>query len=113
MAQKPKGKNGAELRYVPCRVEPGMFRGEFLVYLDALDPSNPEKKVQAQLFADERDVVGIEGMPERNQPVPAWLTVSLVRTFHGFAQIVLPQPAQPLGENLLIEEDKIKSEVKM
>jgi hypothetical protein len=112
VAGKNKGKNNnSELRYVPCRVEPGMFRGEYLVYLDALNPSNPEQAVHAQLFADERDVAGIQGTPERNRPVPAWLAVSLVRTSRGLAQIVLPQPAQPLGENLLIAEQDVKQEV--
>ena len=111
MAEKKKGKNNGELCYVPCRVEPGRFRGEFLVYLKALNPSHPEESVDAQLFADERDVVGVQGTPERNRPVPAWLVVSLVRTSHGLAQLVLPQPAQPLGENLLSDEDELTHEV--
>ena len=111
MAEKKKGEVKTDLRYIPCRVEPGMFRGEFLVYVEAFNPDNPEEVVHAQLFADARDVAGIRGTPERNKPAPAWLTVSLVRVSHGLAQIVLPQPAQPLGETLLIDEEKVRREV--
>jgi hypothetical protein len=113
VAEKKSRNDRGDLRFVPCRVEPGMFRGEYLVYLDALNPNRPDEEVHAQLFVDERDVRAIQGTPSRNQPVPAWLAVSLVRTSHGFAQIVLPQPAQPLGDTLLIDEDKIKQKVDM
>ena len=37
--------------YIPCRIEPGMFREEFLVYLDARDPHNPNEQFRAQLEA--------------------------------------------------------------
>ena len=103
-------KSESDLRYVPCQVEPGMFRGEFLVYVDGLNPNNPEEPVKAQLFADERDVANVQGRPERNRPARAWLVVSLVRKARRFAQIVLPQPAQPFGETLLIGEEKVKRE---
>jgi hypothetical protein len=106
------GRNNANGRgrsyVVPCRVEPGMFRGEYLVYLDALNPNNPKQEVKAQLFADERDVKDIVGQPGRNHPASAWLAVSLVRKGNGLALIVLPQPAQPFGETLLINEEKVK-----
>jgi hypothetical protein len=111
MARKKKLES--DLRLVPCRVEPGMFRGEYLAVLEALNPTNPKERIRAQLFVDTRDVKGIQGVPERNQPVPGWLVVSLVRISNGLAQIVLPQPAQPFGENLLIEEAKVREEEAM
>jgi hypothetical protein len=106
--KEKKGNQGSELRYVLCRVEPGMFRGEFLVHLDGRNPNCPEEEIHAQLFADERDIKGLRSFPERNQPVPGWLAVSLVRAAHGLAQVVLPQPAQPFGETLLIAEAKVQ-----
>ena len=51
-----KAKKPAELApcYIPCRIEPGMFREEFLVYLDAANPHDPEEAVKAQLLVDHR-----------------------------------------------------------
>src|SRR5579864_6413780 len=87
------------LRYVRCQVEPGMFRGEWLVYLNTVDPANPNREVRAQLLVDEREVRGIHGTPKRNNPAPGFVRVTLVKREADFAWIVLPQPATPSGEN--------------
>jgi hypothetical protein len=109
-SKKSNAKAGFEsdLRVVPVRVEPGMFKGEYLVHLEALNPSDPKQTVHAQLFADEHEVKAIEGTPERGKPVPALLVVSLMRQANGLAHIILPQPAQPLGESLFIEANRLE-----
>jgi len=97
-----------QLRLIPCRIEPGMFRGEYLVYLNGFDPADPTKAITACLFADEGEVRDIEGIPERDKPVSARLVVSLVSAGNGLANIILPQPAQPLGVRLLVKEDRLE-----
>src|SRR5262245_9077329 len=87
-----------------------MFRGEWLVVVDAADPANPEHSVQAQMWVDERDVRRLEGKPERGRPVNGWLRVEWADTRQGLALVVLPQPAQPLGESLLIREHLVERE---
>jgi hypothetical protein len=95
-----------DLCLVKCRLEPGMFKGEWLVFVDAVDPES-DRPVQVQLFADEREVAGIQGTPRRNQPVSGWLRVSLVRAKNGLAQIVLPQPATPVGETVFVKREMV------
>jgi hypothetical protein len=97
--------------YVPCRVEPGMFRGEYLVFLDVADPDNPERMVKAQALVDERELKEIRGTPKRNSPVPAWLRVEVVGPERGFIRVALPQPAQPGGESVLVNENEVRQEV--
>jgi hypothetical protein len=63
--------------YIPCRVEPGMFRGEYLVFLDVADPENPEKLISAQALVDEHSIKNLGGIPRRHHPVPAWLRVEI------------------------------------
>src|ERR1041384_6741840 len=94
--------------FVPCQGEPGMFHDEYLVYLDVVQPDDPGKKVRAQLLVDQREVKDISGQPERDHPASAWLRVSLIGKKKGFAQLVLPQPANPIGENILMEESAVK-----
>ena len=96
------------LRYVPCQVQPGMFRGEWLVYVDAVDPQSPENRIRVQLLVDHGEVADIQGTPRRNQPAPAWLRVSLANKSQGLAQVVLPQPAIPVGESMFIPERLVK-----
>jgi hypothetical protein len=105
-----KGKKPAALSpcYVPCRVAPGMFRQEYLVYLDAAAPHNPNETAQAQLFVDEREVSNIDGIPNRDNPVPAWLCVTLIGQGNGWAEVVLPQPSQPFGERVLVASQTVK-----
>ncbi|HVS40373.1 MAG TPA: hypothetical protein VMS17_32750 [Gemmataceae bacterium] len=112
MARKNEGKAKKPAKftpcYIPCRIEPGMFREEFLVYLDAIDPSDPNKKVKAQLFVDQREVAGVSGAPKRHNPAPAWLRVTLVAEQGEWAEVVLPQPSQPLGERILIASESVR-----
>jgi hypothetical protein len=103
-------RNGTCLRYIPCRVEPGMFKDEWLVRVDALNPENRDQTVAVQLFADARDVTGLHGEPRRNMPVNGWLVVSLAGQTQGLAEIVLPQPSQPLGETIVVHNDAVKTE---
>jgi hypothetical protein len=87
-----------------------MFRGEWLVYLNTVDPHDPNREVREQLLADEREVRGILGTPKRNNPAPAWLRVSFVKREAEFAWIVLPQPATLSGENVLVHAKDLESE---
>src|SRR5207248_11736688 len=91
---------------VKCRLEPGMFKGEWLVFVDATDPEN-QRDLKVQLFADEKEVAGIQGMPKRNQPVSGWLRVSLIKAKKGLAQVVLPQPATPIGETVFVKQELV------
>ena len=95
-----------DICFVQCRLEPGMFKGEWLVALDAVDPEK-HRELRVQLFADEREVARIQGTPKRNQPVPGWLRVSLVKAKNGLAQVVLPQPATPVGETIFVKRELV------
>jgi len=44
-------RNGST--YVKCRVEPGMFKDEWLVYIEALHPKD-RRLAKVQLFVDAR-----------------------------------------------------------
>ncbi len=92
--------------FVKCQLEPGMFKGEWLVFLHAINPEN-KQDLRVQLFADEREVARIEGTPKRNQPVWGWLRVSLVKAKNELAQVVLPQPATPLGETVFVRQELV------
>jgi hypothetical protein len=83
-----------------------MFKGEWLVFLDATDPEN-QRDLKVQLFADNREVARIQGKPKRNQPASGWLRVSLVRAKNGLAQVVLPQPATPVGETIFVKRELV------
>jgi hypothetical protein len=90
--------------YVKCRVEPGMFKDEWLVYIDAVDPKD-RQPAKVQLFVDVRDVRDVQGTPKRSEPAPAWLHVTLAAQRGDLASLVLPQPATPFGENILVRRD--------
>src|SRR6266478_6084657 len=90
---------------IPCRVVPGMFRDEWLLLIDAVDPKDLEKKIEVQMFADKPLVVRLEGTPTRDQPAKGWLKVYQVGIANGLARVLLPQFAQPVGEYLLIQKD--------
>jgi len=45
-----------------------MFRDEFLVYLDAVDPTNHGQRAKVQLLVDQREVAKLKGTPKRNSP---------------------------------------------
>jgi hypothetical protein len=46
--------------------------------------------------------------PKRNQPAEGWLRVALAGKAKEFAQMVLPQPAMPVGQNILLDEKLVK-----
>jgi hypothetical protein len=102
-----KGKENQETCLVKCRVEPGVFRTEWLAFLDAINPET-NALVPVQLFVDEREVAKIRGTPKRNQPAEAWLRASRIRARGGMVQIVLPQPATPLGETVFVKHEQVE-----
>jgi hypothetical protein len=106
---RAKGKsNGSLIRYLPARVEPGMFRGELLVYLHGYDLRNPDKRIPVQMLVDEREVAGMRGQPKRNDPASAWVKVTLAGEEKGLPRVILPQPAQPVGESMLVDAKDLK-----
>lgn len=94
---------------VKCRVEPGMFKGEWLVLVDAVNPET-NAPIPVQLFVDERELSRIRGTPKVNQPAEAWLRVSRIRAKGGVVQVVLPQPATPVGETVLVKQELVDCE---
>src|SRR5437764_11719359 len=72
--------NGTSPRYIPCQVEPGMFKGEYLAYIEVGTQVNPETKVKAQLLVDHQEVKGLSGTPRRNAPVQGYLRVEVADT---------------------------------
>jgi hypothetical protein len=61
-----------------------------------------------QLFVDEREVTNIKGTPRRNEPAAAWLRVAVLGVRGNLAQIVLPQPATPFGENVVVARESLQ-----
>ncbi len=95
---------------IPCQVEPGMFREEWLVFVRAIDPADPERGLRVQLLVDRREVTGLRQTPKRNQPADGWLRVALAGKRKGFAHVVLPQPAGSTGEQIIVNEDLVRQE---
>jgi hypothetical protein len=93
---------------IRCRIEPGMFREEFLVYLNAIDPENPNKTVKVQLLVDRRELSNIHGTPKRHDPADGWLRATLSDRRGEWVQVILPQPSQPLGERIWVTGDSVK-----
>jgi|SRR6516164_5458716 hypothetical protein len=91
------------IRYLLCQAEPGMFNGEFLVRLTGLDPENPGRQIPVQMLVDQSEVEQLSGVPQRDRPVTGWVKVTLAKQHGSIAEVVLPQPAQPVGESLLVE----------
>ncbi len=102
--------NGTLTRYLPCQIEPGMFHGEWLVRLDAISPENPGQSVRVQLLVDQREVANVRGSPRRRHPSDGWLRVALAGREGDFLRVVLPQPAQPFGEIVLVREGVAREE---
>lgn len=109
MAKNGKSKDAVNSLFsIPCRVEPGMFKDEYLVYLDAHDPRSPGKPVKTQLLVDQREISGIHGTPKRNSPAPAQLRVTRLKSEGDWDVLILPQPCQPLGETILMPKGTAK-----
>ena len=85
-----------------------MFRDEFLVYLDVVDPQNPKQTMAVQLLVDQREVTNLRGTPKRSRPAEGWLRVAFARKENGFVQVVLPQPPNLGSENILVEERRVR-----
>jgi hypothetical protein len=105
-------KSIGSLRFLPCQAEPGMFKGEFLVYLHGLNPERGEETITVQMLVDERDVKGLERPPKRNNPEKGWVQVSLLFEKGGVAEVILPQPAQPVGQRLFVHAGDLKKDVR-
>src|SRR5262249_31574762 len=105
-----KGPPRSPVRYIPCEAEPGMFRDELLVYLSALAPDQPGDKIRVQMLVDQSEIKNLKGQPKRNNPAPGWLRVTLAGEREGIAEVVLPQPAQPVGESMLVDAKELREE---
>jgi hypothetical protein len=106
-AMKKRGKAQANHCFAKCKIQPGLFRGEWLVSLEAMDPNADGQKLRVRLFADEREVTNIAGIPNRNQPASGLLRVSMVKRRGEFTAVVLPQPSQPIGPNIIMHNDDL------
>jgi hypothetical protein len=85
-----------------------MFRGELLVYLNAIDPTDHARTLKVQMLVDDEEVEGLTGNPQRHKPVGGWVRVTLADQKDDLALIVLPQPAQPVGESMLVKTAELK-----
>jgi hypothetical protein len=108
--KRAKRSPHSSLWFIPCLVEPGMFKGEWLVHVIAADPKDRGKTFPVKLFADERDVTGIQGSPKRGRPANARLRVAVANRGGGLAEIVFPQPAQPVGDSAFFDERLLEQE---
>ena len=102
--------NGSRTRYLACRAEPGMFRDEFLVHLGALNSAHSGERITVQLLVDRSELENLHGQPKRNRPVPGWLRVTLAQEVEGKAHVILPQPAQPVGESMWVDASEVKKD---
>jgi hypothetical protein len=88
-----------------------MFKDELLVYVNGFDPVERGKTIKVQLLVDQQEVEGLRGTPKRNQPASGWLRVTLTedndKPEEGIAAVILPQPAQPVGETLLVDANEL------
>lgn len=89
--------------FIECEIEPGMFEDEFLVYVDAIDPSSPSSIISVQILVD-RDVVEFSGEPERGKRIKGRLQISVADRSQGIATVVLPQPGIPVGDSMIVNE---------
>ena len=56
--------------------------------------------------------MGPEGeSPKRGKPVDGFLRVEVVDREKGFALVVFPQPAQPVGERAYVDEHAVQEKV--
>jgi len=106
-------KHASSLGYLRCRAEPGMFRGELLVHIEGMDPRKPAEKIPIQLFVDRSEVAELNSEPRRNSPVGGWLRVTLVFKRGEIGEVILPQPAQPVGESMLVDMKDFREDVKV
>jgi hypothetical protein len=100
-----------QIRYLEARVEPGMFRGEFLAHLTGFRVEQPDEPVSVQMLVDQNEVVDLARTPRRNRPEPALIRVTLAGQEHGLSRVILPQPAQPVGESMLVKTTALKEKL--
>ena len=93
------------IRYIPCQAEPGIFRNEFLCFIDALDPAHPDRPILVQVLVDSSEIKELQGKPERGRPVRALLRVGYAGSRRGLAHVILPQPAIPVGESMIVKDE--------
>jgi hypothetical protein len=84
-----------------------MFNDELLVYLKGLHPDRPDQPIEVQMLVDRNEVEGMSGQPRRSRPANGWVRVTLARSKGGVAEVILPQPAQPVGESLLVDDQEL------
>jgi hypothetical protein len=104
--EKAATRTSGKSAYVLCNVEPGMFADEVLVSIQGVDPVKGTNTLRVQLLADAA-LVTAEDRPKRGRPVRGKLRVSVVRVQQGIATVVLPQPAIPVGEAMLVRQEQL------
>jgi hypothetical protein len=55
------------------------------------------------MFVDEKEVKVANGEPRRDHPAQGWVKVTLALKQNELSRIILPQPAQPVGESMLVK----------
>jgi hypothetical protein len=105
MSRAKTGTISRTIRYIPCQAEPGIFRNEFLCFLDALDPEHPDRTILVQVLVDSSEIKELQGKPERGRPVSALLRVGYAGSRRGLAHIILPQPAVPVGDSMIVKDE--------
>jgi hypothetical protein len=85
-----------------------MFRGEYLARLKGYKFEQPDKLIDIQMFVDQKEVVGLKRDPKRNQPESAWVRVTVAGEEKGLQRVILPQPAQPVGEGMLVDATELR-----
>ena len=105
MSRAKTATTSGSIRFIPCQAEPGIFRNEFLCFVDALDPDHPDRSILVQVLVDSSEVKELQGKPERGRPLSALLRVGFAGSRGGLAHVVLPQPAIPVGESMIVREE--------
>src|SRR4051794_7686743 len=114
MSHRTNGKSAtgpSSVRYLPCSAEPGMFKGELLVHFTGFNPDHVDETIQVQMLVDQNEVKGLRGQPMRHAPVDGFVFVTLLGEVRGLAEVILPQPAQPVGQRLLVRATDLVTEV--
>jgi hypothetical protein len=93
--------------YIQCKVQPGMFKDEFLAVFEGADPSAGGQVIKVQLFVDSALVQELKGRPERGREVDGMLLVEVIKRTHEWALIALPQPAIPVGPTAVVRDSNL------
>jgi hypothetical protein len=110
MGHKSSRRDFPYLRFIPCKVEPGLFRGEYLVHVQGIDRSGGRNAIPVQLFVDENVIKNLSEIPQQGKPATGLLRVALAGVSKDLARVVLPQPAAPVGESMFVKRSDLVEE---